>query len=272
MTGIPRVLPLGLLTALIGVAFTMGPSTGAVSTQRVQDRQLPGTDTLRDVGKMIFHLTNRQRTEREIEPLTYEAKLADAACAHSRDMIQRDFFRHENPDGRGPSERVARQHRQLIGETGENIAGQSGPGHARGRSLATQTVDQWMDSPPHRKNILHSDFTHLGVCVVQQGNTIRATQVFARVRAYLASPLPHRGAPGDSIVVEVKQTFPPDIAATMYDFWEPQLKQRISVGPFSFSETIGLPNREGTFRLRLYFPDSGQYTIHSGPAITVSRE
>lgn len=264
------VLP--LIALLLVGAFAAAPlPTTRAGLQTAQLANPHSTDTLREVGKMVFQVTNRARSARTLEPLEYEVELSDVACAHSGDMIQRDFFRHENPDGEGPSERVGRHHRRLIGEIGENILGQGGSALDSGEALANQIVEQWMDSPPHRENILRPAFTHLGVCVVRQENTIRATQVFARVRAYLASPLPHTGTPGDSITVEIERSAPSSVGAAKYDFWDPTAMQRAGGGPFAVTDGLGLPNREGTYRLRLYVPEAGRYTIHNGPLITITR-
>lgn len=279
---VSRALQLGFLAAVVPVVLTIGSAPHLPSgvnaaggsypalIDRDQSGPQPPVDTLQDVGEMVFQYTNRERENEDLPSLRRDSVLTEAACEHSRDMIRRSFFRHENPDGETPSDRVGKRHRRMIGESGENIVGQGGSELERGERLARQLVDQWMESPPHRENILRSKFTHVGVCVVQADKTIRATQVFARVRAYLKAPLPRTGVPGDSLVAPIDQTIPPGRPPAKYDFWNPQFERRAGTNPSTYADTLRLPSSEGTYRLRLYFPESGRFTIHTGPEIIVA--
>lgn len=51
--------------------------------------------------------------------------------------------------------------RGAYGKIGENIAG--------GQNSAVQVVEQWWDSPQHRRNILDDEFTHIGVGFALRG-------------------------------------------------------------------------------------------------------
>ena len=51
----------------------------------------------------IWIFTNTERSLRGLPTLTTNATLAATARAHSADMLARDFFDHENPDGCGSS-------------------------------------------------------------------------------------------------------------------------------------------------------------------------
>lgn len=87
-------------------------------------------------------------------PLVMEERLRCAARNHSLDMATRGFFDHTNPDGAGPSERLASA---LYSWTswGENIA--------LGQRDAEQVVASWMSSPGHCASIMNPNFTELGV-------------------------------------------------------------------------------------------------------------
>jgi uncharacterized protein YkwD len=87
-------------------------------------------------------------------PLTMDPNLQCAARVHSKDMADRDFFDHDNPDGDGPSERMDEAGYDGRG-WGENIAA--------GRSTAEQTMMQWMNSPGHCVNIMGENYTLIGV-------------------------------------------------------------------------------------------------------------
>lgn len=229
----------------------------------------PAVDTLRAVAKHIVSETNRERRAAGLGTLRTDSGFRALACRHTRDMLVRDFTGHVNPDGIGPGERAARQHRRLIGGVGENVLTRIGRPAPSVSALADEMMTQWMDSPGHRKNILRPGFTHLGVCVMRQGDEIRATQSFGRVRGFLTPPLPRRAAPGSEVGVTVQSIPSWKMTASRYDVWDPDAERRI-FGPRAFAGTLRLPDTTGTYRLRFYFPrDERRYVIHQGPAIAL---
>ncbi len=139
----------------------------------------------------IFFATNRERTKHGLTAFRHSRALEKAAFAHSKDMVERDFFSHENPYDarkRSPFERMA-----SCGVNGgtraENIALDFGirylsgapvvpphdgrgvfrdPGTGRAischtyNSLAEALVTGWMRSEGHRANILNRRLKYLG--------------------------------------------------------------------------------------------------------------
>lgn len=202
------------------------------------------------------------------DTLAWDPELSTAACAHTRDMLRRDFFRHKNPDGERPDERVARLHRRLIGGVGENLYGQQGV-RKEGAALGAKMVEEWMNSPTHRKNILRPGVNHLGVCALREQNTVRATQLFAKVYAYLSNPLPKTVTRGQTLSVSIEQTFPPDAAVVRYDFWDPRAKQKIG-GTHVLNDSLFIPDTTGIFRTRFYILEKGEYTARPGPQVTIT--
>jgi uncharacterized protein YkwD len=87
-------------------------------------------------------------------PLTMEPRLRCAARVHSKDMNDRDFFSHFNPDGEGPSDRVDRTG-YVWASVGENIAS--------GYPTASEVMGAWLESSGHCSNIRNPDYTELGV-------------------------------------------------------------------------------------------------------------
>ncbi|MFF8637027.1 CAP domain-containing protein [Streptomyces pilosus] len=111
-------------------------------------------DGLARTTEDVVDLTNRARARAGLPPLTGDARLTEAAQAHSADMVARDFYSHTAPDGSGPLDRAtaAGAARRTVGE---NIAcGQRSP---------AEVVEGWLNSPGHRANILAPGFTHIGV-------------------------------------------------------------------------------------------------------------
>ena len=87
-------------------------------------------------------------------PLSMDPNLQCAARVHTMDMAERDFFDHDNPDGDGPDDRMEAAGYDGRG-WGENIAA--------GNSTAEETMEQWMDSPGHCRNIMNDGYTLIGV-------------------------------------------------------------------------------------------------------------
>ena len=87
-------------------------------------------------------------------PLTMEPTLRCSARLHSKDMADRMFFAHDNPDGKNPGARMTAA--GYSGRTwGENIA--------KGQTTPAQVVAGWMDSDGHCSNIMNASFNLIGV-------------------------------------------------------------------------------------------------------------
>lgn len=111
----------------------------------------------------IFHDTNIIRQENSVGLLEYSKALERAAQTHSIDMIEQDFFAHDNPNtGKDPFDRMADEG-VTGGYRGENIACASWRTWTY-NTLAEQFVhNQWWNSAGHRANMLNGNFTYLGV-------------------------------------------------------------------------------------------------------------
>ena len=107
--------------------------------------------------KRVLALHNATRTSRGLKPLCAHPRLTRAARSHSRQMIEKDYFAHASYNGERVRERLERfgYHRSVYAE---NIAGGSGPPGKPGSIFG-----RWMDSPPHRTNILDGRFRPVGV-------------------------------------------------------------------------------------------------------------
>lgn len=99
---------------------------------------------------------NATRARSGLAPLAAHPKLDKAAQTHACDLARRGTLSHTGSDG---STFGARIHRTgyLRGTANENIATRTGGG--------TATVGAWMNSPPHRKNILAGRTREAGIGV-----------------------------------------------------------------------------------------------------------
>lgn len=105
-------------------------------------------------------------------PLEMDPLLRCAARYHSKDMVDRDFFSHDNPDGEDPWDRIAKTGYGSYKTAGENIAAGSG--------TAAGVMNQWMTSDGHCANIMNPEFTEIGIGYYPGGDYGHVwTQVFA---------------------------------------------------------------------------------------------
>jgi uncharacterized protein YkwD len=118
----------------------------------------------------MIELVNKERLERGLKPLQPDPTLRDVARQHSRDMFQRSYFAHLDPEGQSPFDRM-RDGGARFRAAGENLA-------------LAPTVEVahtgLMNSPGHRQNILNGSFGRIGVGIADGGwHGKMVTQAFA---------------------------------------------------------------------------------------------
>jgi uncharacterized protein YkwD len=121
--------------------------------------------------QQILNSLNNERTSRGLAPLTLDDRLTGAARKHSSLMAQRHAISHEFPGEADMTARVVATGLHLK-STGENVAASPTAEHAH---------DALMHSPPHRENILHPKFDHVGIGVVREGDVLYVTEDFAQI-------------------------------------------------------------------------------------------
>ncbi|MFF8195730.1 CAP domain-containing protein [Streptomyces bobili] len=118
-----------------------------------------GTTTL--AVTRVVALVNSERAKAGCSPVTLNAKLSQAAQAHSADMASHNAMSHTGSDGSDPGQRITRAG-YLWSTYGENVA--------YGYSTPEQVMAGWMASAGHKRNILDCGFKEIGVGVAQPGN------------------------------------------------------------------------------------------------------
>lgn len=105
----------------------------------------------------IFALTNAARTSEGMPALSLNSALNKAAQTKAEDMVINNYFSHTSPDGRKPWDFVNRsEYAYLL--IGENLAINFIQGDDAHTAL--------MASPSHRKNILNSKYSDIGLAVI----------------------------------------------------------------------------------------------------------
>ena len=123
-----------------------------------KDADDASNQSLHEVAQQVLALVNEERRKVGVAPLTLSAELQSAAAIRAEEITQK--FSHTHPDGTN-FQTILPNSRYYI--AGENIAA--------GNSTAAKVVQQWMNSPGHRANILRSDYTELGVGYVYKENS-----------------------------------------------------------------------------------------------------
>lgn len=109
----------------------------------------------------VVALVNSERAKVGCSPVTLNAKLSQAAQAHSADMASHNTMSHIGSDGSDPGQRITRAG-YLWSTYGENVA--------YGYSTPEQVMAGWMASAGHKRNILDCGFKEIGAAVAQPGN------------------------------------------------------------------------------------------------------
>ncbi len=117
-----------------------------------QQQTAPATNS--QAVQQAIDLTNAQRRQNGLSPLSADAKLNSVAQAKSVDMQQNNYFSHASPTYGSPFD-MMRDQGVAYQSAGENIA--------KGQRTPQEVVQAWMNSEGHRKNILSSKFTHIGI-------------------------------------------------------------------------------------------------------------
>ncbi|MCT8139055.1 CAP domain-containing protein [Anaerobacillus sp. CMMVII] len=110
-------------------------------------------------SKQILDITNEIRKRHQLGELEWDEETSIVAYQHSEDMKVNDYFSHTSP---------------MYGELKDRLKKQGIFYQLAGENIAAKYVDSiavvegWLNSEGHRVNLLHEDFTHLGVGVYER--------------------------------------------------------------------------------------------------------
>ena len=122
-------------------------------------RGLASVQVAGDLDRELLRQLNAVRLRAGLPPLRRSRDLTEAAAAHSRSMAKYGYFSHTSYNGSLFWQRVERYypapHAFRAYRVGENLM--SGPASVS----AAKVIQSWMQSPPHRENLL-SRWTEVG--------------------------------------------------------------------------------------------------------------
>lgn len=109
----------------------------------------------------LLSATNSHRANNGKAALAANSKLASAAQAKANDMVARDYWSHNTPDGQEPWVFIQNAG-YSYNKAGENLA--------YGFATSADTVAGWMNSATHKANMLDSAFTEVGFGYANSSN------------------------------------------------------------------------------------------------------
>ena len=122
------------------------------------------TETIKTDAKLaqeVLALVNAERAKVGAPALTWDVKLAAAAQDYSVEMAKNGNFSHTGVNGSTFDKRLSAAGASFTA-AGENIA--------KGQKTAATVMSFWMNSEGHKKNILSTNYTKMGVGVAYDKN------------------------------------------------------------------------------------------------------
>jgi len=119
--------------------------------------------------QILFDAANRERAAQRLHPLRWDNSLAAGARQHAQRMAQQNSLSHQLPGEEDFKARALRAGARFS-SLAENIA--EGPD-----VLGIHT--QWMNSPPHRENLLDPKLDSIGIAAAERGGEIFAVEDFS---------------------------------------------------------------------------------------------
>lgn len=152
------------------LALLLAPA--AASAQTVDNPQA--------LRERSLELVNRERGAKALNRLELEGALNEAALAHAKDMLKRDYFAHTSPKGGTVLDRYIESGGDRGRVVRENLSNCKGCQRPPDVSAVEEMHRGWMNSPGHRANILAEGLTDFGFAVVQDNKGNRyGVQTFA---------------------------------------------------------------------------------------------
>ena len=128
---------------------------------------------------VIISEVNPAREIENLMPLTSSPLLNQAAQMKAQDMIDRNYFSHNDPDGKRPW--------QWLDKVGYKYA-LAGENLAKDFFEVDPLVAAWLNSPSHAKNILNNYFTEIGIGIATGDMNGQQTTVVAMFVAHPLTP------------------------------------------------------------------------------------
>ena len=183
----------------------------------------------------IINLTNQQRANAGLPQLKLNSKLSQAAASKAQDMLSGQYFSHYSPSNVSPWYWFKTAGYEYA-YAGENLA--------MDFVTAESTMDAWMASESHKKNIMNAKFSEIGVGVIEGdfkgAKTVLVVQEFA-------APAPAKTLAAATVqqVTNPTPTQPKPITKTV----TPKVETQENLPKVEATKTVVLPSpvKENTY-------------------------
>lgn len=171
--------PVGLATLLI-LTLLIQPLYNITSAKQAQVLGYATSVNATD----IYTLSNQERANNGLPPLSLHSQLSNAAYAKANDMFAKNYWAHVSPDGTTPW--------YFISSAGYSYAS-AGENLAKDFNFSSGVVAGWMGSPTHRANVLSTAYQDVGYAVVN--GVLQGSETTLVVAMYGQPPAPAAPAP-----------------------------------------------------------------------------
>ncbi|WP_342077651.1 CAP domain-containing protein [Yoonia sp. SS1-5] len=146
------------------VAASTSPTTASAPAAR------PSSSPSAPAPTTFAGMLNDVRLANGAAPVTFDARLGNAAQNHANDMLAQNYFSHTGLNGSSPGDRItAAGYRWRT--YGENIA--------QGYQSEAAVLQGWVNSPGHQRNNVNPNFEDFGLARAGSGSSTRWVLVLA---------------------------------------------------------------------------------------------
>lgn len=203
------------------------------------------TSMVDQVEAAIVKQTNTFREKHELPPVEEDSALTKTASKFAKFMAESGTYGH-HADGKSPAQRAKESGYEYC-VVRENIAYRTNTGEITAEGLIGVFVQGWIDSPPHRENMLADYVTQTGVAVATSDQTTYyAVQLFGRPKsAAIRLKIENESDEPQTLHVEANDSadeieMPPRTVLTMTRCFPTTLRVQSSDSEVSVNESVEL--------------------------------
>jgi uncharacterized protein YkwD len=223
-----RFFAVALISALLAGCSTVdsvkqrvGLGTTPVPLQNAYVPPPPPPDPKTQMGELetrvgVLVEEARRRLDPKAKPLHLDAGLVTIARARAADMAAKKYLASAAPDGKTSALLLMEADAQYQGLLGENLAAQYYVAQTGvdPKAFAERFLETWLESKPHRDNMVFSEYDRTGVGAAVNDDTVYVALLFSTTTktggngtvADFESPAAARDAPAPKATVPLRGT------------------------------------------------------------------
>lgn len=143
-----------VFSVLAGMAATIPAGNRTASAAQTKEMAAVYARIQAERATEVVALVNKERVKAGLKPLVVHTNLTKMAKTKAIDMYKNKYFSHSSPSYGSPFDMMD-AFNITYKYAGENIA--------MGQKSAKEVVEDWMNSPGHKANIMNSHYNLIGV-------------------------------------------------------------------------------------------------------------